>query len=96
MMKKTRAKPWIVGIMKKKKDWLIVLFKKEKFDRELEDHAMCTFKRTYNDVVVLAFHGEERKITRLCHVLQGINEALIPSLRSVLMQIDSEGIIVYE
>ncbi len=81
---------------KRRKDWLVVLFRKQNFDENLERHPLNTFKKTYDGVVVLAFHGKEPEITKLCVDLQCINAALPPSERSALMQIDKEGIVHWE
>lgn len=81
---------------KRKKDWLVVLFRKENFDDNLERHPLYSFKKTYDGVVVLAFNGGESEITKLCLDLQCINVALPTSKRRVLMQIDKEGIVHWE
>jgi hypothetical protein len=81
---------------KRQKDWLVVLFRKENFDENLQRHPLYTFKKTYDGVVVLAFHGRESEITKLCLDLQCIDAALPFSERNVLMQIDKEGIVHWE
>jgi len=81
---------------KRQKDWLVVLFRKENFDENLERHPLHTFKKTYDGVVVAGFHGTASEITKLCVELQCVNAALLSSERSVLMQIDKEGIVHWE
>ena len=81
---------------KRKKDWLVVLFRKENSNKNLETHPLFTFKKTYDGVVVAGFHGTASEITKLCVELQCVNAALPSSERSVLMQIDKEGIVHWE
>lgn len=78
---------------KKKKDWLVVLFRKANFDEKLERNALYTFKQSYDGIVVVLFNGPEPAITMLCLKLLSVDAALHPSERSVLMQIDKEGIV---
>ena len=79
-----------------KKNWLIVLFEKSNFDKKLESHPLNTFKKTYGCVIIEAFHGSEEQITKLCVELQLHEASLPPNSRSVLMQIDKEGIVVWK
>jgi hypothetical protein len=79
--------------VKKSEDWLTALFKKGNFDENLAKHPLRTFKKTYDDIVVIAFHGTETKITRFCIELRLKDAAQFPSERSLLMLIDKEGIV---
>jgi len=78
--------------MENKKDFLVVLSRKENFDVDLERLPRCIFKKTYGNVVVLAFNGSEMEITELYLHLRASDEAKFPSARQVLMQISKEGI----
>jgi hypothetical protein len=78
---------------KKNEDWLIAVFEKENFDQNLARHRLCTFKKTYDNIVITAFHSTKRKITRLCIELRVKDAARLSSERSLLMLIDKEGMV---
>ena len=74
-------------------DWLIVLFKKETFDKKLEDYSLCVHKRTLDNIVILTFRASEVEITKLCIDFELGKWEKLPDERSLLMIIDKEGIV---
>jgi hypothetical protein len=95
MGKATWVKARVKKMEKKQRDrdWLTALFEKENFDENLARHSLCMFKKTYDDIVVIAFQGTEREMTRLCIELRLKDAAQLPSERSLVMLIDKEGIV---
>jgi len=75
-------------------DWCIILFSKRTFNPKLENHPLCTFKRTLEDaVVMLTFRGPEKEISKLIVNFELEYETKLEDERSLLMIIDREGIV---